>query len=605
MKIALIQDEIYLPSYGGGTKANRCLLEGLARQGHSCYALTRALTRSSDGPNDPAMFQSEMHARGIEVTRPQSDLFRYEHRGVRVDALDMQDDAGRQAYIANRLKELDADWVLVTDDKRRFMLEGALHGRPDRVILLLQTIVQLPFGPLSVSPDESYAAQMSKARDIVVISKFAQDYIHEHSALRASLIPLPVYGDGPFPDFGKPDRGYVTMINPCSLKGISIFLEIARLLPEVAFAAVPTWGASSDDLQALNAQANVTILPATDQIDEILAQTKILLVPSLWPETFGYVVPEAMLRGIPVLASRIGGLPEAKLGVEYLIDVEPGTWHQGKFVAPKQDAMPWVTALRCLLEDPGAYADCSARSREAATAFVREVSVEPFESLMNRLGEGAPEIHPEFQKYIDRQPYTLDFDGFQLTVEHDVFPPDMGRCATNMARLLRSYHAKRALDMGCGSGYLAMAMKRAGIEEVWAADVHEPAVICARRNVAQNFDSTAIHVLQSDLFKSISPEITFDLIVFNQPFGPGNGTTVCGCGADGGYQITRRFLLEVPRFLSERGVVMMAFSDREAMEHSPERVAKELGYPVKIILHAFYGGANNYIYEMHPPQRLR
>ena len=47
--------------------------------------------------------------------------------------------------------------------------------------------------------------------------------------------------------------------------------------------------------------------------------TRILLVPSLWGEAFGLVVVEAMLRGIPVLASNVGGLVEAKLGVDYIL----------------------------------------------------------------------------------------------------------------------------------------------------------------------------------------------------------------------------------------------------------------------------------------------
>ena len=44
----------------------------------------------------------------------------------------------------------------------------------------------------------------------------------------------------------------------------------------------------------------------------------------------------------------------------------------------------------------------------------------------------------------------------------------------------------------------------------------------------------------------------------------------------------------------------MAFSDREAAEHSPDRVATELGYPAKTLLHAYYGEANNYIFEIRP-----
>ena len=209
-------------------------------------------------------------------------------------------------------------------------------------------------------------------------------------------------------------------------------------------------------------------------------------------------------------------------------------------------------------------------------------------------------IHWEFQQYIDQQPYSVVLDGLKLTIEEDVFPPDMGQCSQNLARIAQGYGAQTALDMGCGSGYLALALKRGGVEEVWASDIHAPAVECARRNVEQNESVGPVHVVQSDLFENIPRTLKFDLIVFNQPFGPGQGETVCGCGPDGGYQITRRFLREAADRLNPDGVVIMAFSDREPANNSPDRVASELGYPVKVVLDKYYGGANNYIYEIRP-----
>jgi hypothetical protein len=46
----------------------------------------------------------------------------------------------------------------------------------------------------------------------------------------------------------------------------------------------------------------------------------------------------------------------------------------------------------------------------------------------------------------------------------------------------------------------------------------------------------------------------------------------------------------------------MAFSDREPAINSPDRVAAELGYPVKVLLNEYYGGATNTIYEIRPLQ---
>ena len=212
-------------------------------------------------------------------------------------------------------------------------------------------------------------------------------------------------------------------------------------------------------------------------------------------------------------------------------------------------------------------------------------------------------LHFEFQQCIERQPYSVTLDGLQLTVDVDVFPPDLGQCAQNLARTAAGYRAQAALDMGCGTGYLALMLHRQGVSQVWASDIHPPAVACARKNVQQNAAQSSIRVVHSDLFENIPVTLQFDLIVFNQPFGPGRGDTVCGCGPDGGSNITRRFLRAAPAYLRRPGCLLMAFSDRVPEEHSPQHVANELGYAVRTARHEYYGESNNFIFEIRPPQR--
>jgi glycosyltransferase involved in cell wall biosynthesis len=92
-----------------------------------------------------------------------------------------------------------------------------------------------------------------------------------------------------------------------------------------------------------------------------------------------------MLRGVPVLAAEIGGLPEAKLGVPYLLPVRPAEPRDGGFRVPEQDVEPWAAALAELLAEPALEAAVARASRAAALDFVAEATPERFAALLDEL----------------------------------------------------------------------------------------------------------------------------------------------------------------------------------------------------------------------------
>jgi surfactin synthase thioesterase subunit len=97
-----------------------------------------------------------------------------------------------------------------------------------------------------------------------------------------------------------------------------------------------------------------------------------------------------MARGVPVISSDAGGLPEAHMGVEYTIPVniiqryKPAVDANMVPVAevPPQNIEPWHEALERLLNDKQHWEYVSRRSREAALKYARNLTVEPFENLL-------------------------------------------------------------------------------------------------------------------------------------------------------------------------------------------------------------------------------
>jgi glycosyltransferase involved in cell wall biosynthesis len=193
---------------------------------------------------------------------------------------------------------------------------------------------------------------------LIASSGFLADKVYRATGRRAEVVypPAELYFDTP----GDPS-GSVTMINPHTVKGLDIFLEIARRLPSVNFLLQESWKLDGPALAAL--QAKLTALPnvhfahRVSDMRSVYRQTRLLIAPSRWEEGFGMVALEAQSCGIPVIASRRGGLPEAVGDGGLLID-------------DYLNVDAWVQAIDSVLNDAALYHALAERARRHAASDI-------------------------------------------------------------------------------------------------------------------------------------------------------------------------------------------------------------------------------------------
>ncbi|MCU7722721.1 glycosyltransferase family 4 protein [Actinoplanes sp. KI2] len=107
-------------------------------------------------------------------------------------------------------------------------------------------------------------------------------------------------------------------------------------------------------------------------LDNAYGKCDVLVFPSR-NETYGMVVTEALARGVPVIATAVGGVPEA-------LGVAPDGTRPGLLVPP-DDARALAAALRAWLTD----ADLRVRLRAAALA--RRATLPTWDDTARRLSE--------------------------------------------------------------------------------------------------------------------------------------------------------------------------------------------------------------------------
>jgi glycosyltransferase involved in cell wall biosynthesis len=391
MRILLAHNSLYYPSFGGGDKSNRLLMEALAAAGHQIRVVARV---EKFGTLAHDALVRELNARGVEPDQSPASSLQFQLNGV--DTRVLTRDPLLRAFFDAQLRDFDPDLILTsTDDPAQLLLQTALHASRARVVYLVRAIIGLPFGPDSPFVNETKTAAIRRCDGVVAVSENVADYARRWGRLDAVHVPISLLDPGEPPCVARFDNRYITMVNPCAVKGLAIFTGLAERFPEAEFAAVPTWGTTPADLEALRHHPNITVLPPVDDIHLHLRETRIALVPSLWAEARSRVILEAMVRGIPVLASDVGGLAEAKLGVDYLLPVRSVVRYQARVDhlmvpmadIPEQDFGPWQTALHRLLNDRTHYEQLSAASRAAALAYARDLTAAPFEGYLTRVLE--------------------------------------------------------------------------------------------------------------------------------------------------------------------------------------------------------------------------
>src|SRR5262245_35072236 len=104
MRILLAHNSLYYPSYGGGDKSNRLLMETLAARGHDVLVVARV---ENFGNTSHTRLLEELAARQIDAAEDSASRIRFRLNGVEVRVL--SGEPFLRAYFEAQIESFDPD----------------------------------------------------------------------------------------------------------------------------------------------------------------------------------------------------------------------------------------------------------------------------------------------------------------------------------------------------------------------------------------------------------------------------------------------------------------------------------------------------------------
>jgi glycosyltransferase involved in cell wall biosynthesis len=231
-----------------------------------------------------------------------------------------------------------------------------------------------------------------KVDAVLVPSKFAQAHYKRILGLESTAIPGPWnWSRLRCADF---ERRFVTFVNPQPHKGVFVFAriatELARLRPDIPMLVVEgraTAGWLQRTGHDLTSVGNMHVLANTPDPRDFYRVSRLVLMPSLWWESFPRVAAEALINGIPVLGSDRGGIPEVLQEAGLLFHIPKQYTPETRRVPTALEVAPWVDAIIQLWDDQALYERESARCFAAAENWRPEKLAADFEGFFRKVGK--------------------------------------------------------------------------------------------------------------------------------------------------------------------------------------------------------------------------
>lgn len=258
--------------------------------------------------------------------------------------------------------------VLALDSVRQLHALAAHGFRPDCPILVF--VHELGFKKFG--PDLPFGRSTHLVANSPMTARELRSFFNRDAYIIPPLVELDDYRTD------RQEARYVTFISPNEHKGLGVALAMAEQLPEVDFLFVEGWPMERREWAALKKSIrhlrNVRLERGRSDMRTVYRRTRVLIVPSQVPETFGRASLEAQTSGIPVVARDVGSLGHT---------VGEG----GEMMPPTADATAWAEAVKRLLSDEKLYEQ---RSRAALrnsqrSEFQPGVIAERFQSIVTEI----------------------------------------------------------------------------------------------------------------------------------------------------------------------------------------------------------------------------
>lgn len=178
---------------------------------------------------------------------------------------------------------------------------------------------------------------------VIAPSRVSADYLAGSDSVHGDCIHVVPHGVE-LAEPGHPQADATVVVYAGRLapeKGVDTLLKAWRLaaLPGDSRLVIAGEGSERERLEALGRGQDVEFVGKLDsfELSGLIGKASLVVVPSRFPETFCLAAAEAMSRGVPVLVSDAGNLPEL-VGNEEL-------------VVPRDRPELWASAMARLLED--------------------------------------------------------------------------------------------------------------------------------------------------------------------------------------------------------------------------------------------------------------